>query len=116
MAAPSLAADAPASPVSRCADVAAARQAVAARGGIWIELTSDQWQFLRGVFVLNPNTPPGLPPGDRAALARADGASGALVFFLDGARACTPMEIPDPMVEMIRAVGAATIRHEGDGL
>jgi hypothetical protein len=55
---------------SSCVDVSVPRNAVIARNGQWIELTSKQWQFLRGVYVLNPQTPPGLPYGDKAVLAR----------------------------------------------
>ena len=44
---------------SSCVDVSVPRNAVIARNGQWIELTSKQWQFLRSVYVLNPQTPPG---------------------------------------------------------
>ncbi len=41
---------------------------------------------------MNPITPPGLPYGDKAALATVEGHDGGgVVFFLDGNRACTPM-------------------------
>jgi hypothetical protein len=45
-------------PPSRCIDVAIPKGAVAARDGKWIELTNDQWQFLRGIYAMNPLTPP----------------------------------------------------------
>ena len=54
---------------ARCVDVSAPKRAVEAQHGKWIELTSDQWQFLRGIYAMNPMTPPGLPYGDKAALA-----------------------------------------------
>ena len=101
---------------SRCTDISIPKNAVEAHKGKWIELTTDQWQFLRGVFVLNPNTPPGLPYGDKAALAQVDGDPGGLVFFIDGDRACTPMAVPGVMVSMIREVAASNIVHEADGL
>lgn len=104
---PSLAADRP-----TCSDASRPRASVAAHSGKWIELTKDQWQFLRGVFVLNPNTPAGLPYGDRAALAQVDGDNGGVVFLLDDARACTPMPIPPELVTMLRDVGEGTIPHE----
>src|ERR1700677_476828 len=87
----SLAADEPA---SACVDVSTPKSAIVARHGRWIELTSAQWQFLRGVYVVNPNTPPGLPYGDKAVLAQVEGKPGGLVFFIDGEMACTPMEVP----------------------
>ena len=58
---------------ARCVDASAPKQAAEARHGKWIELTSDQWQFLRGIFAMNPLTPPGLPYGDKAALVRFKG-------------------------------------------
>jgi len=103
-------------PAARCTDVSVPKSAIAAQNGKWIELTSEQWQFLRGVFAVNPNTPPGLPYGDKAVLAQLDGDPGGLVFFIDGDRACTPMAIPGVLVSMIRDVAAANIYHEADGL
>ena len=47
-----------------------------ARNGKWIELTPAQWQFLRGVYALNPETPAGLPYGDKAVLAQIDNGAG----------------------------------------
>lgn len=96
----------------RCADAAGPKDAVVAHHGKWIDLTPDQWQFLRGVFVLNPNTSPGLPFGDRAALAQVEGDEGGVIFFLDDGRACTPMPIPPELVTMLRDVGEGTISHE----
>ena len=74
----------------QCVDIAVPKEAVKAHNGQWIQLTQEQWQFLRGVYVVNPQTPPGLPYGDKAALAEVDGNPGALVFFIDGNKACTP--------------------------
>jgi hypothetical protein len=99
-------------PSDLCSDISIPKNAVIAHGGKWTELTPDQWQFVRGVFVLNPNTPPGLPYGDKAVLAQMDG-DGGIVFFIDGDRACTPMALPSALVTMIDAVGTATISHEG---
>jgi hypothetical protein len=38
----------------------------------------------QGVYVLNPNTPPGLPFGDKAVLVQVDGKADGLVLFIDG--------------------------------
>ena len=100
----------------RCVDVSVPRKAVEAQKGRWIELTAEQWEFLRGVYAMNPLTPPGLPYGDKAALARVDGADGGLVFFLDGNRACTPMAAPKALLALLDAVATAKISHEGSGL
>jgi hypothetical protein len=58
-------------PASACVDVSGPKSAIMTGHGRWIELTSAQWQFLRGIYVVNPNTPPGLPYGSGS---RADGA------------------------------------------
>ncbi len=87
-----------------------------ADGGTWTELTSDQWQFLRGVFVLDPATPAGLPFGDKAALAQVGDGKGGVVFFLDGERACTPMPVPSELIDILTRVGKGEIAHEGGDL
>jgi hypothetical protein len=99
-----------------CGDVAGSKAVVASQHGRWIELDADQWQFLRGVYAMNPVTPPGLPYGDRAALARFDGLPNGIVFFIDGDRACTPMTAPPALLSLMKDVATHTIQHEGPGL
>jgi hypothetical protein len=101
---------------AHCVDASVPKRAVEARHGKWIELTSDQWQFLRGIYAMNPLTPPGLPYGDKAALVEIDGRSGGMVFFIDGDKACTPMAVPDPLLAMMDDVATAKISHEGSAL
>src|ERR1700721_2681427 len=104
------------SSASRCVDISVPKQAVTSRNGKWIELTPEQWEFLRGVYVVTPETPPGLPYGDKAVLAEVDGNAGGLVFFIDGDKACTPMPIPVELIAMMRDVATDTISHESGGL
>ena len=101
---------------SHCVDLSVPKHAVAERNGRWIELTSDQWQFLRGIYAMNPQTPPGLPYGDRAVLAQVAGDPGGLIFFIDGDKACTPMPAPRELLSMMEDVATNTINHEGAGL
>jgi hypothetical protein len=103
-------------PNSGCVDVSAPRGVITARHGKWIELTPAQWEFLRGVYAVNPNTPPGLPYGDKAVLAQVEGNPGALVFFIDGQMACTPMAIPQALVTIVEDVATAAVNHAGTGL
>jgi hypothetical protein len=98
---------------ARCLDASVPKHAAEARHGKWIELTSEQWQFLRGIYAMNPLTPPGLPYGDKAALVKIDGSSGGMVFFIDVDKACTPMEVPDQFLGMMDDVATAKINHEG---
>ena len=105
-----------ASETAQCVDVSVPKHAIEARNGKWIQLTVDQWEFLRGIYAMNPLTPPGLPYGDKAALAKVDGNSGGLIFFIDGDKACTPMPVPDKLLAMMDDVATAKINHEGSGL
>ena len=79
--------------------------------GRWIDLTDIQRAFLAGVYALNPNTPPGLPLGDKAAVGRLD--DHAIVFFIDGDKACSPMPIPEELFKMVGDIGAGVVTHEG---
>jgi hypothetical protein len=101
---------------SRCVDISVPKGAIAARNGKWIELTPEQWQFLRGIYAMNPETPAGLPYGDKAVLAQVEGNTGGLVFFIDGDKACTPMPVPHELLAMMHDVATATINHESGGL
>jgi hypothetical protein len=99
-----------------CVDVSAPKAVVAARHGSWTVLNDAQWEFLRGIYVMNPETPPGLPYGDHAALARFDGNPGGIVFFIDDNKACTPMVAPAELVSVIDEVATRAVKHEGAGL
>ena len=99
-----------------CVNSSIPRQAIEARNGRWIELTSEQWQFLRGIYAMNPETPPGLPYGDKAVLAQLDSSSSGLVFFIDGEKACTPMRAPPKLMALMQEVATGSINHEGAGL
>jgi hypothetical protein len=100
----------------QCVDVSVPKHAIEARNGKWIQLTPEQWEFLRGIYAMNPLTPPGLPYGDKAALAKVDGNDGGLIFFIDGDKACTPMPVPKTLLSMMDDVATAKINHEGSGL
>jgi hypothetical protein len=101
---------------SRCVDVSVPKNAITAHNGKWIQLTPEQWQFMRGIYAMNPQTPAGLPYGDRAVLAEVDGNNGGMVFFIDGDKACTPMPIPVELISMMNDVATDTINHEANGL
>ena len=103
--------------VHRCIDVAVPKKAIESHtGGKWIQVTPEQWEFLRGIYAMNPQTPPGLPVGDKAFLAEATENDGALVFFVDGDKACTPMPVPKTLLNMLDDIATSKINHEGKGL
>jgi hypothetical protein len=101
---------------ARCVNISGPKSVVAAHHGRWADLDAKQWQFLRGIYAMNPQTPPGLPYGDHAALARFDDRSDGIVFFIDGDKACTPMVAPPELLSMMADVAADAVKHEGAGL
>jgi hypothetical protein len=101
---------------SGCIDAGVPRSAVTDRGGSWVSLTPGQWQFLRGVYAMNPNGPATLPYGDGAFLAEVQGNEDGLVFFTDGDRACIAILLPHELVDVLRAIAAGKIEHETAGL
>lgn len=96
----------------RCMDLAKMKSLVSAHGAKWIDLTHDQFEFMRAISVMSPHTVDGLPFGDKAALARsaAEGGSSSMIVFLDGERACDAMPVPQVLVDMLNEV--AEVKHE----
>ena len=97
---------------NRCVDLATVRAAATGQGGKLIELTSDQWQFLRGVYAMNPEAPPGLPYGDNAVLAQGRGDSNGQLFFVDGNRVSAPMDAPPALLSLMEQVAMTETNHE----
>ena len=94
-----------------CIDRAVAKDNIDKRGGSFVTVTPEQWQFLRGIYAMNPATPPGLPFGDSAVIARIPGDQGAVILFIDGDSACTPMPVPGELIDMLDRVGGGDIPH-----
>ena len=95
-------------------DLAAVRAAITGDNAKLIELRPDQWQFLRGVYAMNLETPPGLPFGDEAVLAHVDGES--LVFFVDSDKACAPMHAPRGLLSLMDEFAVGDINSQRAGL
>lgn len=111
--APARADDAPQFP---CGSIEKAKEmARAMGGGEFVALTNDQWQFVRGLFVMAPDTPASLPPGDGAQMSlRPDGS--ASIVFIDGDRACAPIKLGPEAIKVIMMVGRGDLVHAGQGL
>ncbi len=77
--------------------------------GVWTELTPAQWEFVRGIYTMNPLTPPGLPPGKSAAIFTMPGEASGLIFFIDGKRACSPMPAPKALRQLIAQISKDVI-------
>ena len=86
---------------SRCVDVATVRAAVQGQESKLIEITPDQWRFLRGVYAMNAEAPPGLPCGDDVVLAQGGGESDGLLFFVDGDKLGAPMHAPPALLSLM---------------
>jgi len=69
-----------------------------------IEITADQWRFLRGVYAMNPEAPPGLPSGDHAVLTQDGDDLNSLLFFVNGDQRCAPMQAPRALLSLMKRV------------
>ena len=66
------------------------------------------------MYVVLPNTPDSLPPGDGAVLLTKDKGGDGLVIWTLGALACEPMLAPEKLIKYLDAVKAGAA--EGDGV
>lgn len=91
---------------SRCVDAATVRAAIDGQDGKPIEITPDQWQFLRGVYAMNPDAPRGLPYGDNAVFAQDGSDSDGQLFFIDGDKPCAAMHAPSALLSLMERITA----------
>jgi hypothetical protein len=92
-----------------------ARAAIGGRNGELIEITPVQLQFLRGVYAMNLEAPPGLPSGHTAVFAQDDDDPNGLLFFLDGEKPCAPMYAPRSLLAVMARVAAAEAKGPDTG-
>ncbi len=76
-----------------------------------VELTPEQFQFVRALFVAIPPVSHQLPPGDRAIMARSGGK--VLVALVSGDKLCARFLAPKYVTEMIIKVGEGEIAQPG---
>jgi hypothetical protein len=91
---------------NRSVDVATVQAAINGQDGKPIEITPDQWQFLRGVYAMNLEAPRGLPYGDNAVFAQDGGDSDGQLFFIDGDKPCAAMHAPPALLSLMERVTA----------
>ena len=96
----------------RCVDLPTVRAATTGEKNKLIELTSDQWQFLRGIYTMNPEAPAGLLDGDKAVLRLGDGDSTGLLFFVDRDKACTPMNASPALLSLMEQLAVGNTNHQ----
>ena len=86
---------------SRSVDLATVRAEIEGQCSKLIEITPDQWAFLRGVYAMNLEAPSGLPCGDHVVLAQGGGDSDVLLFFVDGDKLGAPMHAPPTLLSLM---------------
>jgi hypothetical protein len=79
-----------------------------------VELTPEQFQFVRALYVAIPPISRELPPGDRAIMATAS--DGVMLALIDGDKTCARMAAPPFVVDMVMAVGRGDVGHARQGL
>ena len=71
------------------------------------ELTPEQFQFVRALYVAIPPVSRALPPGDRAVMAVSGGS--VMLALVAGGQACARMLAPDFIQTMVMQVGQGTV-------
>ncbi len=89
---------------NRCGELAKVSAAINGQDAKLIEITPDQWQFLRGVYAMNPEAPSGLPHGENAVLAQDRCGPNGLLFFVDDDKPCAPMHVPPALLSLMEQV------------
>ena len=78
------------------------------------ELTHEQFQFVRALYVAIPPISRALPPGDRAVIASSGGA--VMLALVADDQACARMLAPDFIQTMVMQVGEGTVVQLGTPL
>jgi hypothetical protein len=103
------------SSVGRCYPLADLKGSIVSRGGTLVQLTPEQFQFARGMYVVSESGPMELPPGDRAMVGEIpDGGAG--VVFVDGESACGLAFLGASSLRMLLAVGRGSVLHVGKAM
>jgi hypothetical protein len=76
------------------------------------KLTSEQFQFVRALYVAIPPISRQLPPGERAVVASASGRS--MIALVSGNEACARFLAPDFVLSMLAQVGRGDTQAVGD--
>jgi hypothetical protein len=76
-----------------------------------IELTPEQFQFVRALYVALPPESRTLPPGDRAVMAKSGDA--VMLALVDDGQACARFLAPDFIQTMLLQVGIGETGHVG---
>ena len=79
-----------------------------------VELTPDQFQFVRAFWMAIPPVSHELPPGDKAFLAKDAEGNSAFGLFDDFGAVCSVFEATDWMERLVGEVGRGEVGKRGD--
>ena len=84
--------------------------------GATIQLTPEQFQFVRAFYMAVPPVSHELPPGDKAFLARGPEGVAVLGLFDDGGEVCAVFEATDWLQRLVDEVGRGETGKRGQPL
>ena len=84
--------------------------------GATVQLTPDQFQFVRAFYMAVPPVSHELPPGDKAFLAKGPEGVAVLGLYDDGGEVCAVFEATDWLERLVDEVGSGEIGKRGQPL
>ena len=84
--------------------------------GATVQLTPDQFQFVRAFYMAVPPVSHELPPGDKAFLAKEPEGVAVLGLFDDGGEVCAVFEATDWLQRLVNQVGRGETGKRGPPL
>lgn len=84
--------------------------------GATVQLTPDQFQFVRAFYMAVPPVSHELPPGDKAFLAKGPEGVAVLGLYDDGGQVCAVFEATDWLERLIDQVGRGETGKQGEPL
>ena len=81
--------------------------------GATVQLTPDQFQFVRAFYMAVPPVSRELPPGDKAFLAKGPEGVAVLGLFDDGGEVCAVFEAADWLQRLVDQVGRGETGERG---
>jgi hypothetical protein len=84
--------------------------------GATVQLTPDQFQFVRAFYMAVPPVSHELPPGDKAFLAKGPEGVAVLGLYDDGGQVCAVFEATDWLERLVDEVGRGESGKRGQPL
>ena len=113
MVSPALADNAPAKPKAVCDTIEKAKKLFPDKTTFTF-ITPGQLNFVRGIYVRDPDTPNMIPPGNKAMMAVTPGGKGGVILFIDGKNACSPYPLAPEGVDFMMQISTGAVDEHGD--